>query len=327
METIRTYLDNMFQTWPQTEEVLKIKSELLSDMTDKYNEMKAEGKSENEAVGIVISEFGNIDELMHEMGVSRQEEPDDAYQNFRHVDKEEAESFIRVKEGNGKRIGTGIASILFGVAGLTLLTSAVENIPGGEEGFLGRVMSLSGMLLLIFCIIAGVALFIYSDTQENRYKYLKNAFHIDDSLRNELMLRREDGHSAYTISVIVGVCLCIASAIPVISVSFLAPDNDFMGAVALTFTLTLVGAAVYLFVSFGEKKEAYDKLLQEGDFTIEKKKKNKIIGMVASIVWPIATVGFLLRGFLADDWASAMVIYPVVGILFAAFSAAVKSRA
>ena len=36
-------------------------------MEDKYNELIAEGKMDNEATGIVISEFGNLEELAEEL--------------------------------------------------------------------------------------------------------------------------------------------------------------------------------------------------------------------------------------------------------------------
>ena len=70
METIKNYLDNMFAGFPKTPEIMKLKNDLMLSMEDKYNELKYSGKSENEAVGIVISEFGNIDELVKEMGIS-----------------------------------------------------------------------------------------------------------------------------------------------------------------------------------------------------------------------------------------------------------------
>lgn len=58
MEAIRNYLETMFLNLPNTPEVYKAKNELWQMMEDKYTELKAEGKSENEAVGTVISEFG-----------------------------------------------------------------------------------------------------------------------------------------------------------------------------------------------------------------------------------------------------------------------------
>ena len=72
METIREYIESMFKNLPQTEKVLKAKQELLSMMEDKYEELKNEGKSENEAVGTVIREFGNLEELAAELGIDEE---------------------------------------------------------------------------------------------------------------------------------------------------------------------------------------------------------------------------------------------------------------
>ena len=45
METIKNYLESMFRNLPNTEEVLRAKSELLQMMEDKYTELIREGKS------------------------------------------------------------------------------------------------------------------------------------------------------------------------------------------------------------------------------------------------------------------------------------------
>ena len=42
MDTIRSYLDNMFMNLPHTEQVMKAKNELGQMMEDKYNELRAE---------------------------------------------------------------------------------------------------------------------------------------------------------------------------------------------------------------------------------------------------------------------------------------------
>ena len=69
MEAIRNYLETMFLNLPNTPEVYKAKNELWQMMEDKYTELKNEGKSENEAVGTVIAEFGNLDELAEDLGI------------------------------------------------------------------------------------------------------------------------------------------------------------------------------------------------------------------------------------------------------------------
>ena len=71
METIKSYLETMFANMPNTPEVIRAKTELLGMMEDKYNELIQEGKSENEAVGTVISEFGNLDELADTLGINK----------------------------------------------------------------------------------------------------------------------------------------------------------------------------------------------------------------------------------------------------------------
>lgn len=70
MEALKEFLDNMFRGVDETNEVLRAKAELLQMMEDKYEMLLADGKNENEAVGIVISEFGNFQEIADELGIS-----------------------------------------------------------------------------------------------------------------------------------------------------------------------------------------------------------------------------------------------------------------
>ena len=72
MDTIKEYIDNLFLGLPDTDEVRRAKAELLEMMEDKYEELLSEGKSEEEAVGVVISEFGNLEEIAEELGISEQ---------------------------------------------------------------------------------------------------------------------------------------------------------------------------------------------------------------------------------------------------------------
>ena len=71
METIRNYLESMFRAMPNTPEVRRAMDELLLMMEVKYTELLSEGLTENAAVGTVISEFGNLDELSETLGISR----------------------------------------------------------------------------------------------------------------------------------------------------------------------------------------------------------------------------------------------------------------
>ena len=71
MDAIRNYLETMFLNLPNTPEVYKAKNELWQMMEDKYTELISEGKSENEAVGTVIAEFGNLNDLAQDLGIAQ----------------------------------------------------------------------------------------------------------------------------------------------------------------------------------------------------------------------------------------------------------------
>src|SRR5690625_7274061 len=98
MDTILSYLETMFANLPRTQEVERIKQDLQLNMEEKYQELIAEGKTENEAVGTVISEFGNIDELMEELGYDLNEEQDAP----RSLTDQEIGEFLRSEE---RRVG------------------------------------------------------------------------------------------------------------------------------------------------------------------------------------------------------------------------------
>jgi hypothetical protein len=72
MEAIKSVLNNLFKNMSSTQEVVRAKEELLQMMEDTYTELRQQGKTENEAVGAVISEFGNLEELAPQLGIAPQ---------------------------------------------------------------------------------------------------------------------------------------------------------------------------------------------------------------------------------------------------------------
>ena len=64
METIRNYLESVFCRFPATPEYAAVKQELLQKMQERYTALLESGYSQNEAVGTVIAEGGNAEELL-----------------------------------------------------------------------------------------------------------------------------------------------------------------------------------------------------------------------------------------------------------------------
>ncbi len=314
METIIMYLDNMFAALPKTEQMTDMKSNILANMEEKYNELKAAGKSENEAIGIVISEFGNIDELVNELGIRTEEATD----NKPVITREETYSYLAMKKKMGLRVGIGAFLCILGVTLLILLNELFEDGIFGSHisEDAGSVLCLIPLFILV---TIAVAIFIYSDMSFQRYKYIEDGVHLTAGLRAELQKKYEEYNRTYYLSVIISVCITILSPIALLVSSVLNDDKSTYGLVIM---LCIISFTAVDFIYFGCIREGYSRLLQIGDYTPKKLKEEKVIGAVATIVWPLALAIFLFCGFVYNLWGRAWVVFPITGVLFGMFAAA-----
>ncbi|MBW9150065.1 permease prefix domain 1-containing protein [Clostridium sp. CM028] len=314
METIKNYLDNMFKVLPRTNQTVKLKNDLLWNMEEKYNEHKNNGKSENEAIGIVISEFGNIDELIDELGIEHMK--DDVI--LKTITQEDADNFMAEKKRSGLLLGIGVSLCIVATAILILITTLVDN------GILGKGISknfsdMFGIIPLFILLVPAIALFIYSGIKLEKYKYLQSGFDLPLHVKAIINQKNNAFASTHMISVITGVCICVISPVALFVSSAFGDNASSYGVVVL---LVMIAIAVFLFIYFGNIKQSFSILLQIGDFSKEKTEDNKLIGAVAAIVWPLAICIFLVSGLVFNLWHINWIIFPIVGILFGMFSAA-----
>ncbi len=104
METILSYLNNMFANLPSTPEVRRAREELQQMMEDKYHELRNNGKSDNEAVGQVIAEFGNLEELGDQLGIGSQVSASMDPQNQIAMSAAEVEAYLKASEKSARKI-------------------------------------------------------------------------------------------------------------------------------------------------------------------------------------------------------------------------------
>lgn len=63
-EKLRRRIDDLFENAPRTKRANDLKEELMANLIDKYNDLIASGKSEDEAVNCAIAGIGDVDELL-----------------------------------------------------------------------------------------------------------------------------------------------------------------------------------------------------------------------------------------------------------------------
>jgi hypothetical protein len=64
---LREYIDNLFATAPSNAKAVEVKEEILQNLTDKYNDLIAEGKSEDVAFNIAVASIGDVSDLIREL--------------------------------------------------------------------------------------------------------------------------------------------------------------------------------------------------------------------------------------------------------------------
>ncbi len=312
MDTINTYLDSIFAGLPQNETVLKAKSELQKVMEEKYRACLAEGRPENEAVGHVISEYGNIGGLIAGLKINQT----DAAPKRTMIDQEQVDAFLRDNRKAGRLVALGVFLCIAAAAVLILFNNLAA------DGYFGRLSGDAagaiGLIPLLIFVAAAVGLFIYSGMLTGRYAWREKEFDLPDDVKAGLRRQLEQFMPGFTIAIIVGVALCILSPLPLFLAAVL---TKFDAEYSVVILLGLVAAAVYLFVRFGTIKDGYNRLLQLEDYTPEKKQEDKVTGTVASIVFPLAAAAYLYMGFVHQLWHPGWVIFPITGILFGIFSA------
>ncbi|QGH35934.1 hypothetical protein GI584_18585 [Gracilibacillus salitolerans] len=314
MDTIINYVDNMFASLPKSTEMRQLRDELLANMEEKYHELKLAGKTDNEAIGIVISEFGNIDEIIEEFGISQE---DVVTQPL--LTEQEVDEYLQVSKKSGQRIGIGAVLCIFGSAMFVLLLGLFEN--GYMNGLSMETGMYIGVILLLLCVATAVGLFIYSGMKLDKYKFisLKGNFDLPIDLKSKIKTMKDAYQPTFTTIMIVGVVLIILSpAVLLTMITF----NEHLANFGVFIMLAIVSVAVYLFVYFGNMYAAYDKLLKDNSQQTKEKDEDRVIGAVASIIWPLAVIFFLISGFVYGQWYINWIVFPITGLLFAMFSGA-----
>ena len=331
METIINYLDNIFMHLPNTAEVRKAKDELAQMMEDKYAELIAEGKTENEAVGTVISEFGNLSELAEALGIEsvmntqKNENSNqqgnyteaDAGVNRRLITMDEALEYLKDKADSAFKIALGVMLILLGLTATIMVDALITNHDFG------------GIFLILFVAVA-VALFIFAGTKMNKWEFMsKMPCAIDYATSKAIESEKKQNQDSLIVMRTIGIVMCIVSFVPAAILDEFNPKfykmtaDDIGGALLFVF----VGIGVFMIVYSSIKLEGYKKLLflndqntVSGNYVNYEENNvenaNSLRGIIKSVYWPTVTCIYLSWSFLTFDWHISWIIWPIAAVAF-----------
>lgn len=313
METIRNYLETMFAKLPRTFEVQKAKNELWQMMEDKYTELIQDGKTENEAVGIVISEFGNLDELAEELGIKNfvLQENQKLEGEFRNVTLAEVKDYLHDKTRSAYTIALGVFLCIISCCGYMLDIS---------WSWRGGIFAICFMFLMI---AAAVGLFLFSSFVMGKWKFLKESrCSVDFATAEYVHNRREGFRVTHAMMITIGVILCILSVLPVVIVGSIFSWSSGFGVVLM---FVFVGIGVFLFVAAGNVSAGMTTILSlnkrdtmGGSFVPSQKQvsyKNETVSKIMSLYWPTVTCIYLCWSFLSFDWHITWIIWVIAALV------------
>lgn len=67
MKNIEQYVDGLFDELPDSERKTQLRNEIVQNLTEKVNDLMAEGKAEEDAVNKAIVDFGDISDIKGEL--------------------------------------------------------------------------------------------------------------------------------------------------------------------------------------------------------------------------------------------------------------------
>ena len=318
MDAIKTYLDNVFTAFPQTERVRALKREMLTSMEEKYHALKQEGKSEHEAVGGVIVNFGSIDEISAELGIIPGK---DEQEDILHLSGEDARAYLNQTKKSSRFIGLGVWIILLGVSALLLLDLEVTGAWNWEV-----TPGVTSIFVLFLAIAAAVPIFIVNGIKLSRFGDLdEHRVQLDTPTRTEIDQERIKFTPVFATLLSVGVALIL------LAVGVFVFLSEAVGVVykslPAVLLLNVIGFSVFMFITAGMVYSAYDVLVGKSTYVGKKslKTSEKLISTIASVYWPLMVAVYLAWSFIGEAWGRSWIIWPIAGVAFGAIAGGIST--
>ena len=230
-----------------------------------------------------------IEEVEHT--TEQTKSPDDT-PPLRRVTMEEANNFLSVKSKTAKTVAYAVLLCILSPIVLLILSAISESFAGA----LNEAVAVgAGMIVLIVLVAIAVGMFISSGSKSAPFEYFdKEKFETEYGVNGMVKERKEQYKDLHKKSNIAGACLCIMALIPVFIGTIVDAENNLLLMSMLSLFFIIAGIGVTFFVKTGIIWAAYEKLLQEGEYSNANKEKNLLRRLY------IRLIGHSLRRYTSD---------------------------
>lgn len=248
-------------------------------------------------------------------------EADTSYGEVHSVSLEEAKAYLQTIRNTALPIAVGVLLCILSPICLLLMGGWSEYGPVAitedQAGGLGVV------ILLVFVAVA-VMLFIFNGMKLEKYAFLeKEEIHLQYGISGIVEKEKEAYAPGYRQSITAGVILCILSVVPLFVMIALQAAEIFL-VYSVCMLLAIVSAGVFLLVRAGMIWDGYQKLLQEGDYTVKEKRYHARTEAFSGAYWCLILAIYLGISLLRNNWGISWIVWPVAALVFVALQGVLR---
>ncbi|MBR2401822.1 MAG: XRE family transcriptional regulator, partial [Lachnospiraceae bacterium] len=235
--------------------------------------------------------------------------------SVRRVSLEEANEFLRIKKEEAPRVAFGVSLCILSPICMFLLGAAGElNMIPLSENAAGAI----GMMILLVIVAFACAIFIPSGMKTKPYEFLeKEIIETEYGVTGMVKERKQKYQDTYVKYNIMGTVICLLAGMALFGAAFVE-GKEFLEVVFLCISLVIAAIGVRFLVLAGIMQGGFQRLLQEGDYSIEEKTnaRSSVVGAVSAIYWLVVTAIFLCLCFTGKAYNTCGLIWPIAGVLF-----------
>lgn len=245
--------------------------------------------------------------------------PQASDETARLITMEDAYHYMSMVQMAAPRIARGVMLCIFSPIVLFLLGGLSDQ----EGGYLLPEWSVPavGLPVLLLFVVCGIAQFILYGRQLEAYEFLeKQPIELAYGVRGVVEKRKNDYAAQHSQRLMIGVSICILAVVSLFIGAALEGVHETTMYPVLGFIIMLAIAAigVHFLVLTCTIQGGYQRLLEEGDYSREKKLHNRKNEPIATAYWCLVTAGYLLWSFLTWDWGRTWIVWPVAGAFYGA---------
>jgi hypothetical protein len=325
VNVVTSYLDTMFSTYPQTPRLLEAKAELQGMMEDAYTTLIAEGHTENEAVGRIIRDFGNLEEVAPVLGITSDIAPALAAADagtapgpprYPPVTLAEAQDYADAQRRTRFHVSAAVMLFVLSPAALIALPVAAES---GVLAISDAAGVFTGILALLVLVAIGVMLLVTASRETAPHRrFAEGHFSVNPEVTRWAEALAGRNNRGRTRALRVAIALWILAPVPLIAVALFmdgSPQGDAWTVIGIVVALAIVAAGLGLMLP-----QTWAHTVA-GQLTRGSGGERSVVGVIAVFYWPFLAAIYLAWSLIGNAWGDSWVVWPIGAVLFGGIAA------